>query len=260
MQYFVSIENNFYCNWQIELLIESFKILKLENELVVAIACDQRSPISHGYKNLSALNHKFFHPNYGLKKRNKRLNKFYGLYTAIQNNILKQPFALLHSDMILVNPLKPFEANLTFHHDSNNQDEFTDSIKSKLGKMPWLSMGDSMVFQDVPLTFFQEVMQMMLHLKSCATQPRHEEACWMLGLCNHSSLTLNPILMESNLLDHEIRDIIHYKHGYPPFFNKKHYVTDGFLLSEHPYDVLMRHNPSPASNILQNIVRRYKGA
>jgi hypothetical protein len=55
-------------------------------------------------------------------------------------------------------------------------------------------------------------------------------------------------------------NLIHYKNGVPPVFNKKfyHFNNGSFYSSQGPYETLMEHNPTVNTNYLQQVIRSYK--
>jgi hypothetical protein len=235
--YFVSIENTPYHHWQIELLIESFRLHGLEERLFVAIA---DSPSNSSPKNLTSHKLCALHANYG------SLNKITSLISSLESGKLKQPFVLLHPDMVLYKPI-PMEhpENIVFH-TAEPDEALKASLEDKIhpileGKglsrdfLPWLPVGATMYFKDVPLDFFKRVHGWMYFFKN-------EKAAWILSMYEHlGMLSMAGRQFESNLWHTNVDlPIIHYSGGFPPFFHKGAYKNPDWVLTEvkDPHDAL----------------------
>ena len=79
MKYFVSIENTSYFYWQIELLIQSFKMHGLENDLIISIADNQIPKNNMYFKNLIKHKNLYSHENVGKERNYLPLNRIYSL-------------------------------------------------------------------------------------------------------------------------------------------------------------------------------------
>jgi hypothetical protein len=125
MNYFVSINNSLYYHWQIELLIESFKIYDLEKNLYIFLANGQyKDEVPKNCKNL--INHKnvFKHEYFGANT-----NELVALHKCIDEKIIEYPFVFMHPSTILKSPLnkynKEYDVVLDYNYESDSQlDEF----------------------------------------------------------------------------------------------------------------------------------------
>src|SRR5579871_5458982 len=99
MDYFVNTENSTYNNWQLELLIESFKYQKCDDSLLVSFS-GSNLPINKLFW-YNIPNHKriLYHDNFGAIRGYVPLNNLYAMEWSIQNNWLKQPFAYIPIDV-----------------------------------------------------------------------------------------------------------------------------------------------------------------
>ncbi len=252
MQYFVSIEDRKYFHWQIELLIESFKMLNMEDDLVIGIAMSKFKD-SIFSKNLSKHKNVFYHPNYGRSKGCVYLNKFFSVVHALNTGLLKQPFAFLHPDMILARPIPEQQDNIVFSYT-----EIDPMLQTDLNyNAPHL--GNVICFKDVPISFFTTAMDAME--KNLSNEWKVDQIGWMSAVANHQNLKYKADNLECALMQYEITPIIHYKHGMPAEFSKFYYWKNPeFNFSiESPYDILLRLNPTVCSNVLHNTVKSYKG-
>jgi len=272
MQYFVSIENTTYFYWQIDLLIESFKMCGQEDNLVIAIA-ENDGPKSPNYgKNLLQHKHRFMHNNLGKNRNYLPLNKFYGLTLALSNKVIKSPFAVIHPDMVLQKPLEEPDVNILFQNNPNTI-PLVEKIKPQLEEMaeknkfdlkrlpPSIPLGATMVFKNVAPDFFNRVMARTNWFISKNPQADWDlaTAAWLLTIYEHlTSYKTKAISLECRLIDNDFpANLIHYRSGLPPVFSKKYYK--GLLqVGRNPYDVLMAHNPTSATEFMRKVVQSYR--
>jgi hypothetical protein len=66
--------------------------------------------------------------------------------------------------------------------------------------------------------------------------------------------------IESNMLDTEPKFIVNYKHGLPPYFNKRMFTfkPPNVLGMGDPLNILLEHNPNKTTNFVQKVVRSYR--
>ena len=120
MKYLVSMEKTDYHLWQIELLIESFKIQSLDEHLIIAVADNEKGIKYFNPKNLNKHKDKFLHKNLGKRQNYLKFNKWYAANIAA--NKITNEFVLLEPDMILVEPI-PLENGITFQKGCLNKQD-----------------------------------------------------------------------------------------------------------------------------------------
>ena len=241
MDYFVSIENTPYCRWQIELLIESFRKHKMEDKLVIGIA-NSDEPQVHAYtRNLFSHERKFVHTNIGCEVGYKPLNKPYAIYLAMNNGLLGDKFAVIHSDMILLKPmdLTGPQENITFALDPVKNvglDGFAGPYVNRILESkcieghPPLNVCGTLVFNRMPSIFFVQILRRMEQLiKNHADNQEHlAAAAWLLtlyegvGLFSFRSMIIDRYMMSP----FEGAHMLHYRIGVPLHFTKQHYRFD----------------------------------
>lgn len=268
MQYFVSIENTSYFYWQVELLIESFKRRKLEDKLVIAIAENNDPKWLQYSKNIIAHQNKFIHHNVGAEKGYKPLNRIFSIVTALNAGILKEPFALIHADMILKNPLKEPQHNVTIQHPEAKSfpeiEKYVEEVAaikqvSRKELPEFLCIDGTVIFKEMPELFYKRVWQREEELLAeHGPEWPCEKAAWSLALYDVMGfVTVRFDYLDGVLLEHQVEpNFIHYKHGLPPVFHKKYYKLDKefSLNADDPFDCLLAHNPTSLSDFLQKIV------
>jgi hypothetical protein len=273
MKYFVSIENNNYHHWQIELLIQSFKMVGLQDDLHISIA-ENRLPQSAKYiHNLKEHKNKYICDNPGRKNGCLSLNKISSLKQLIDLNILGDQFVVMHPDMILfrgINDL-PADSQLIYHRNGDNEDSITSHIKKNVTdlKVPWMSMGDTMVFNKCPVKFFEIVQNQMIDLMNQfgGRDWDIEKNVWICAvvalLKQGTRLKINQVQLEMSLLHpNKNTSMIHYTHGIPPVFHKKYYenIKGGLIVTSanDPLDSILLQNPTTASNYLHQVIFEYR--
>ncbi len=260
MNYLVSAENTCYQHWQLELLIESFKLKGLQDRLLIGLAHNDEDKYLDYTVNLKHAN-AFIHENFGQSLDLIEANRPYAVYAAQLQGLLKQPFALISPDMVMIEPVKPGKEQITFQINpaftsAGVDEQFHDLAKVKEIEPFWFPVGAVMVFNDVPLDFFLRVIQW------CQLLGKNEKAAWALTFFEYyGHMTYEGTHgYEVSLLDYVPRhNFIHYKHGMPPYFNKYlyRYRPPEVLSMGDPFEDILQNNPTPVSNIMQDVVRSY---
>ena len=263
MKYFVSIENTEYFRWQAELLIESFNLIGLEDDLIIAVAESELTGDKYHY-NLNNHKNKFLHENVGLKQGLITLNKIFSLYVAATSGLLGDEFTVLHPDMLIVRPMASEKESVVFAPEETPEDEILKKARENREIPDWMSgMGKTMVFKDFPTEFFKTVLQMMCWLKDVyGSEWDVQRGAWMSSAMCDSKITFQqsqflemPLLVEvpTNC------PIIHYRHGITPYFNKRNYKNNIVLSSNpDPLYAMSLVNPNSNTNYLINIIKSYE--
>ena len=273
----VTIQNNAFFHWQIELLIESFRLHNLEESLAIAVIPDKRPLYKNFTKNLRSHKRTFEfnpHPNAYLP-----INQCYAAYVALKTGFIKQPFVLLHSDTILTQPFREindkicFSTNPTFISKLRSEEclidlYLTEFAKQKKQYIVALPVGGSYQFNDVELDFFERVMYRTIELLNFWDASKHpyvNQAAWMLTFLEYHGENRNVrgTLTEVPLSEDLINDtkIIHYANGLGAAFTKSmfKYNTINFSFADNPFDLLLReeNNVTSATNYLRKVIQSY---
>jgi hypothetical protein len=277
LDYYVSIEDTTYHHWQVGMLIESFKAHGMEDQLVIGIA-DNESPFYADFtKNLKSHKRVFSHPNFG-----KNLNAIKSLSGFFDHDLIKAPFALIHPDMVLVDPIKlKTDHNITFStpegsfantqkdqelHNKIEPDiqEVISEFKMKREKIPdKIYVGDVIVFNNIePIDLFQIRMRTEQLIEKYGDDWNAAKAGMILGLYNllAKQYRYRSEYLEGTLLHDSLTNFIHYKHGMPPVFSKLHYKYDSphyMSTGDHPMQRLLEHNPTVGVNYIHKVIRSY---
>jgi len=285
MQYFVSCENTSYFYWQVELLIESFRMKGEESNLLIALAENESAKVGGFSSNLVAHADKFLHPNEGREKGYLPLNRVSAIRYALAYKALRFPFALIHSDMILRRPLDEpsedypgvvlnnFEDGIASDEEASKSEIEADiqrlaeerGVEAKdIPVVPFFSAPVifNKSFEPISEVFFAKLQTNMISLlERRGPSFPCERAAWELTLTEsfqHCTMTgrfmAAPLMFESDQAN-----FIHYKTGMPPVFHKRFYrFEEGVSFSgQGPYETLLEHNPTVSTDYAQEVVRSY---
>jgi hypothetical protein len=212
------------------------------------------------------------HENVGRKNKYLPLNKAYALVVAHEQNLLKSPFAVIHPDMVLMNPLDEPQTNITFQTDSSVGtlvekikpllEDFAKVNKFDVKLLPeTIPLGSTMIFKDVPADFFRRVysrMNLLVQENSDADWDL-AKAAWMMTMYeNVATLKYTSAWFECRLIDNEYpANLVHYRLGLPPAFSKKYY-SDNISFDNDPHDMLLAHSPTSSTEFIQKVIRNYR--
>jgi hypothetical protein len=282
MQYLVSVENTNYFYWQLELLIESFLMHGLQDSLVIAMA-ENEDPKLRGYsKNLVKYGSKVIHTNVGRDKGCLVANRFYAIRNLLELGQLQYPFTIMHSDMILKNPIDKYnkDADIVMNNYGINKNYLTIKYLEDIGlkqKLIEEQKAEESEIDDFPFSmpiifnesldkvfakrFFDKlVMNLEEIIKTEKPSFPVERTCWTqtllesVGFYSATGSFLTCELMHSEDLD---VPFIHYKNGIPPVFSKKFFKFDRGRYVDGPYENLLEHNPTENTDYLHQVIRSY---
>jgi hypothetical protein len=225
-------------SWELELLIESFNVLNLQDKLLVVMP----NTLKQFYKNLSKHKRKIY------VKDKDQLNKIIGIYAAYDQ--LEQNFTMLHTDMIIVQDLKESLYNIIFHPNPI----ITDVIQTlKLKEESYISFDGVVSFKDIPKQFFYEVIQYThVFLKKYDQKLATAAACVYVSQ-KYPQLSFASMVMESSLKSENLSSIIHYKDGFIPYFSKN---MHSFQFKDQ-FQAMLFYNPNLCTDYLQKVIKSY---
>lgn len=268
MDYFVSIENNAYYTWQLELLIESFKAHSLENNLIVGLIKSTNNYMPFDFFNVSEHKRKYFYENIGDAKGYKNLSHLYCLHSF--QNLIKQPFTVLSPDMVLRKPINPelksdrpqiiFAPDLrfTFDYVEENVHDFCKELNhdESFYRKNWIPFGSCTIFNNIPEHFFLNV---LMFAEKLAVQQilngqniwKHtDKLAWSIMLADyHENIeTIGDYQLTDTMINNSQSPIIHYEHGLSPNFNKLQFLYEPplYISCGDPFEIL-KDSPSTAN-------------
>jgi len=124
----------------------------------------------------------------------------------------------------------------------------------KIKKMAiWLPIGATIYFQYAPNSFFKRALELWTILQE-------EKLAWlitMLEYFGHLSY-YGTFSFENCLLDNELKNLIHYRHGIPPVFDKRMFTFEppNVFGMGNPYDILLANKISNSVIYIQELIKR----
>ena len=219
MDYFVSIENCQFFRWQVELLYESMKSFGLENNLVVGCANFEKKQLNFPRV--------FYHENYGRKNNYLPFNKTFSLCYALKNNLIKQPFALIDPDMIMMSPLLESENSYVQHwpfleYENLKKCGYNFDIEEKF----WKPCGGIYYFNNIDENYLLNVHKILHEMISVFYTNLEGAAKWQIEMVAFAYVLSKCFVeirydLQSSLMENNNCNFIHYCNGYYPYFNKR---------------------------------------
>jgi hypothetical protein len=263
IDYFVSIENCQFFRWQIELLYESMKPYGLEKNLVIGCANLENKPLRFPKV--------FYHENVGRSNNYLPLNKTFALWTALENNLLKQPFVVIDPDMIMNSPM--IELDVSYAHFctylayENLLSFGYDGFGIK--KEDWCAGGVVYYFNNCDNSILKNIHKDLFRLlatynnkglKNGLDYWQREMVAFAIALSRIKAEAIGNLQSYLNSKDSGNFSFIHYCNGLQPFFNKRtHNNMRPFSISSPlPFEAILS-IPNVNSNVmkLKNVVRSY---
>jgi hypothetical protein len=231
MNYFVSIGDCYLHQWQIDILIKSFKKLNLLKDLHISLSTNKK----FNKPKIEAQNVYFFE-DLGKEKDYLKYNKWYTLFNLINNNKIKLPIAVLEPHFLLTNKFSDSIVNSTsnviyqidkkfIYNDVYFHKEVFGFKKNKLTDY-WLELGDIIIFNNLNANFFLNILNNINKLSLYLEDYKNLDKLSVLAsiLNNKKSLKIEPRNdIESNLYQNNLNYFINYKYGFKNIFQKNYY-------------------------------------
>jgi len=236
MNYFVSIADSYYHEWQIKILLDSFKKLKLEDKLHIAVASNNKK-----YKEGNF----YYLKNLGFEKEYLKYNKWYSLYALLKNENLKLPIVVLEPHMVLVKEIEEdFVSNIVYQY--SNEFVYSENyiIKELNGynkdhiKNYWFNLGDLIIFNNLDNDFFLNILQKIenysLYLENYLNLDKISisNCIWDFASKNNSLSVDSRQDLECYLNQNKLNYFLNYRHGFKDIFNKNFYKNKDVCMSD----------------------------
>ena len=264
MNYFVSIENSYQHSWQTELLIQSFKDKGVEDSLFVSVGVDDTNKI-YDCKNLSNHKNKFY-----FKKTNSNLsfNKWLSLLEILNKEKIF-PLTILNSHNIFCNDIPLNDMDMIFSEDALLTHDlingyFSDLLEEEI-KKNWIKIGNTMVFNNIPISFFEDIVSYIKHFIDKKDFLGMDRAAINLSICknwsifeNKKNIEIRSNSIESNMANNVVKNIINYDHGLPPSFNKIWFSRNDFAMHpDRPIECLSKIRHTKCSDFIADVAKNY---
>lgn len=281
MKYLVSIENTNYFYWQTELLIESFLMNGIQDDLVIAIA-NNDSPKIKGYsKNLVKHKNKILHENVGLEKECPVANRVYAIRNLFLTEQIELPFTVIHADMIMKNPIDKYnkDTEIVMNNYGMEINKLTNSYIENIGLKQQLLDEEKITEKEIdefpfcmPIIFNENLDKefflkfldkLVINLEDVCKKKNFpvEQTCWTQTLLeSYGFYSATGSFLTCELMHSEDFDVpfIHYNNGIPPIFNKKFFKFDkGKYYVDGPYENLLENNINENTEYVRQVIRSY---
>ena len=279
MDYFISFETCPFNEWQMELLLESFKKHELTENLMLATT--RKNCISYwSVENLKNHPHKIIHENIGDKKGYLPLNDIYSLIWCLEKEKISMPLAIIPPHSVIKKPLPKFNEDnksivflyqvdpfFTFEQAEKNTGEFWKNYKEKKHYMEnWANLGTIMVMDNMPKIFFMKVAKIMEELivhQIMEKKPIWEHTnrlAWTICLADNKEdiQIFTPKDLITMMLSQKDGSIIDYQMGLPPIFSLSMFrfpEPDYFSFGD-PIKILSDCIQTPNSHYISNLATK----
>ena len=282
MEYFASTENDPRNNWQVELLIESFKYHNCEKNLLITIAENDTFFQPFPYNNIVSHEIFFENQNMGRKQGYEPLNDLYFIVWALENKNLNQPFIHIPIDVVLNDPNYNYNFDSIYPEVIFKPNPFltVDEIEKNMGPI-WnclantkefyqenlVPIGSMMGFNNFPMQFFYSVISLIQILSVDQITNKNEiwehtdKAAWAIMLADireQVSLKENYFLT-SNMLSFDTNvAFVDYEYGMPPVFHKLmfQYKPPEYISCGNPFQILSENAPTPNALLVSELARK----
>mgnify|MGYP001239172289 CR=1 FL=1 len=277
MDYLVVAPHTPFFQWQVAMLVQSFRLQSMEENLAILLIAGSASPQQSQFC-------KWFSEHPRLKAvrlpadSNPDIMRLHGLAYAVKNKFVSQNFTILPPYCMLRHPLAPPQANITFSCQSDftfpQLDSFgisSNAISKRLGeKRQWLPVGDVFMFNDMMPEFFNlatgrgemiafdSYREMYKGGNDFVLKGLFRAALAMATMETYGRVkTDTSRRIECHMNDHDqTANVINYYYGFPPDFSRTFYPMDGqgMSLSDTPVNGILRSPDTHASIFMKQVV------
>lgn len=275
MEYFVTCENHPYYSWQLELLIESFKNIGCQNDLLISLSHTDAS-MNYG-SNLIAHNRINGFENIGVRRGCNQLNKIYNLLWSLQAGHIKQPLVYMQPDMVLRNPVVVEFVNLypeflfypdpffTFEQAEKEIGPFSKWL-NKNYKLQWIPISDFFIINKIPIELFVFIInraELLAMHQLMENRPIHKNTVRAAFATSFSEYIENIFCrgdysLVSQILDGINSPVISYEKGLLPDFHKLmfSYQAPAYISFGDPIKILSELYPTPNALYISKIATK----
>lgn len=276
MDFFISTSDTPYNHWQLSLLIESFKQINLDNNLIVCLTSKDQNSLSLEKKIIKNLiNHKRLYKLVSVlsKKYNyEPLNKIYSLLFALKEGFIKQPFLMFFEpDLVIREKIFLPEENITdFLYSSDLKFNFENAEKNfpnfwtkidfskEAFKETWLNLGNIIAFNNFPEDFFEELIVLTTDLVINQKDKIWEDTLKLalnLILLRNPKIRLTELNLESPAKSLQNSHFITYRDGILPDFHKSMFKYNPVSLGN-PIEILSNIYNCPNTKYISELANK----
>lgn len=280
MEYFASVSQKAFHDWQVELMIQSFKEHKFENKLNIAGA----DVSENRYEFLSNIlnQEKFFsHQSMGLRRGFQPLDEIYSLAFCLETKRIGSSFCVMQPHIVLKNPkkLENFHTDIpsatvaidpffTFDHAEKNAGKFWEQQANSRDfyLKNWLPIGSILLLNNLPDRLVQRAVvvaeQIVLNqiIQKLPIWKDTIRLAWVISIVDYLGIIAikGSYDLVSTMTDGNSTPFVDYNDGIPPVFNKSMFsFTPPFCMSfGDPIEILATCKMSPNANYVSELAEK----
>ncbi len=248
MKYFVTTSDGNDL-WKIELLIESFKIVNLEDSLIVGIS---KSTANLYPKNLLEHKHKIEIKN----SSNSCFDRFTLLKKVMESGLLEETFTLIHSDTLFVKPIPNILNDCSMLVFENKKSEVCKQWWESNQNVPWMELGGNMILHKFPIAAIDSAISFAVSQNNIVNI---EPIIWNF-IVNLFKIITTPHSFTMGVKEPIDASFIHYNESFLPYFDKREFDDRiGVRFSEegNPINAL-KSIPSTVGTYIKIIIDNYQ--
>lgn len=255
MKYFVSIGDDHYHLWQVQILINSFIKANLQDKLFVSISTNNyKSKINLNFNNV------YFFYNEGKIKDYLKYNKWYCLYQLLQNKVISSPVTVLEPHTAIIKDTSDIKGDIIYNINDDfvfKEEYLVNDIDRESVEINWLRLGDNIVFSNkIETSFFLNILQNMEFYSMFLDDYKNlDKFCLMNAIWKNeikSVVGLNNL--ESYLPQNQLNYILDYKHGFKNKFNKIYFKNNINFSGDSLKDTVSKNRYSECLNFFYNLI------
>jgi hypothetical protein len=196
------------------------RLFGLENNLVIGCANFEKKKLR--FRNV------FYHENYGRKKNYLPFNKTFSLWTALKNNIIKQPFAVIDPDMIMVSPLDYSSCSYSQYWSFSEYKNLKKcGYNFDIEESQWKPCGGVYYFNNFDNNLLLDIHNILIKMFDIFYYLMKGAARWQIEMVAFAYVLSKNLEsdvrvdLESSLMEDKSSNFIHYCNGCLPYFNKR---------------------------------------
>jgi len=253
MNYFVCADNSPYFQWQLDLLLESFKLHGTDDLLLVALVPSSQAPQPLFCTNLRKHPRIMAAGDIGRLRGYERLTPIYAISSALKAGHLRQPFMIVRPDCVMFDPPSVKSEKVAKIVVQGDPLFTLDSVRENIpnlheyfGGKEWPTVGNIMYFDKIPPEFFSRVsfLTELLAYEQLKNGkniwPDTDRAAWAVVISEMITQTHVQIVYtwEMPLVASGAKhNFISYEKGVPAHFSKPMFMFNPISFGD-PYEIL----------------------
>jgi hypothetical protein len=280
MEYFVSVDRKAYHDWQIELLLESFKNNFLFDKIFVGINRTLCNRYPH-MENANTHTSTYLYDDVGRKKGFAPLNEIYQLLWLLNAKKIKNTVAVIKPHMILkrtIEDIIPIIESRVFLYSSDpfftfdaaliNCGDFYKELKNtkEFYQEKWFNLGNVFIINGIPDWFVQKVARIAEELITIQIMNNKTiwsetvRLAWVVSLIDASNDIEVYECSELSSIMNDGRNtmFIDYEHGVPPDFNKSMFTfpPPKYISFGDPIEVISKCISTPNAHTMAKVAQK----